>query len=64
MIERVSGMQTQPNVDAKDVEKMITFGKNVYGGVFVVLINTQNASSFLGSCLSFYLFMYVVMNFF
>lgn len=30
----------------------------------MVLTNTQNASSFLGSCFSFYLFVYVVMNVF
>jgi hypothetical protein len=30
----------------------------------MVLTNTQNASSFLGSCFSFYLFVYVVINVF
>lgn len=33
-------MQTQPNVDAKDVEKVIAFGKDVQGVVFMVLIST------------------------
>jgi hypothetical protein len=65
MIERVSEMRAQPNVDTKDVKKVITFGKNVQGVVvFMVLISTQNTSSFLGSCFSLYLFVYVVMSFF
>jgi hypothetical protein len=51
-MERVNGMRAQPNVDAKDVEKVIAFGKNVQGVVFMVLISTQNTSSFLGSCFS------------
>lgn len=64
MIERVSEMWAQLNVDTKDVKKKVAFGKNVQGVVFMVLISTQNTSSFLGSCFSLYLFVYVVMSFF
>jgi hypothetical protein len=63
MIGRVSKMRAQPNVDTKDVKKVIAFGKNVQGVVFMVLISTQNTSSFLGSCFSFYLFVYVAIYF-